>query len=437
MRKILCCLMLTSLFVCHKSTVGLGRWYQYFKSAKEVETKISGPQQSGLEKERKNFNPFEHVMGISEAEFKTRSLADQKKFLQNGFLINEKTKKRFAVGTFEQKSIQVLRAQVAQKKQGPGCTFHVIEGYDKAWEHWFRDKVDITALQADSNNKDAVFQVASNFNALEGGGSPKAGIMSYLSPGLYVQGEAAVLSAMPGIIDRNYYVQHEVNGTTYQGQREKQINFLQQFSLTNRPFIPVNNGYLGTINDIDMFANATDEQMRAYEGRVLIGFHEGIQVIGGLGPQKSELPHYKAIQVNDESQRVNQVFAAAMMNPSWNNKGEEKLARMLLNAAYEGILSFSHIKQKNKVFLTLIGGGVFHNKLSWIADAIDRAVRESLNKGNMQINLVVHYSQGYDPSDWDYLKTKMLGLVNASNGTYTRYKQDGVHQVDGYATQQL
>lgn len=75
-------------------------------------------------------------------------------------------------------------------------------------------------------------------------------------------------------------------------------------------------------------------------------------------------------------------------------KGEEKLARMLFNAAHEGILLFSYIKQKNKVFLPLIGGGVFHNKLSWIADAIDRAVREFLN-----------------------------------NGTYTRYKQAGIYQV--------
>lgn len=377
-----------------------------------------------LEKQRTIFDPFENVMGISEKSFQQLPLYKQSSYLQNGYLVNQKTGTRYATGLFEQKSLEDLRAELAKKPAGKGCTFHVIEGFDKPWESWFRHKVDITALQADPKNKDAVFQVASNFNALEGNGDPRMGIMPYLSPSLYVQGEAAVLSAMPGTIYRMYYAPHVIQGKKYYGQLEKQVNFLQNFSSTNPPFIPVKNGYLGSIQDIGMFDIASHEQIQEYTGRVVLGFHEGIQVTGGLGPQKSELPIYKAVKITDDTQRVNQVFAAAMMNPSSANLGEQKLARILLNAAYERILKYSEAKNKKKVFLTLIGGGVFNNKLTWIADAIEKAVRGCLNQGNLDIYLVVYYSQEYDSSEWNYLKEKMKTLVEQSGGTYTQYKKD-------------
>ncbi|NRB21417.1 hypothetical protein HRU45_01605, partial [Candidatus Dependentiae bacterium] len=68
--------------------------------------------------------------------------------------------------------------------------------------------------------------------------------------------------------------------------------------------------------------------------------------------------------------------------------------------------------------------GVFNNKLTWIADAIEKAVRGCLNQGNLDIYLVVYYSQEYDSSEWNYLKEKMKTLVKQSGGTYTQYKKD-------------
>ncbi len=53
------------------------------------------------------------------------------------------------------------------------------------------------------------------------------------------------------------------------------------------------------------------------------------------------------------------------------------LARMVLNSSYEATLAAGAINAarsgNNTVWLTLVGGGVFHNPITWIVDAIERA----------------------------------------------------------------
>ena len=45
----------------------------------------------------------------------------------------------------------------------------------------------------------------------------------------------------------------------------------------------------------------------------------------------------------------------------------------ILNASYEGIFSVAAQNPTKKLFLTFIGGGVFQNSMTWIANAILRA----------------------------------------------------------------
>jgi hypothetical protein len=53
-------------------------------------------------------------------------------------------------------------------------------------------------------------------------------------------------------------------------------------------------------------------------------------------------------------------------------------ARLVLDASYEAILCAAlinaHSHGNYKLFLTLVGGGVFRNEKSWILDAIRRAL---------------------------------------------------------------
>ena len=388
-----------------------------------------------LEARREAFDPFAYVTGISEKYFKTLTHAQKQAMMHNGVLINSKTGQQWDMGSIEIASIAQLREQAVSKQTGTGCVFNVIEGYDQPWNNWFRDKVDVTALQAQVKNKDAVFQVASNFNGLEGSGAPAAGIMPYLNPSLYVQGEAAALSAMPGIIYRMYYMPHQVNGITYYGQLRQQLNLLEHFK-DGLYAIPVSSGYIGSVPHLDVFAQLSDADLKELAGKVNVALHADVQVSGGLGPLKSELPIYKAVKVVDQSQKVNQIFAAAL-NPYQNNSqspGYKNLAQMLLYAAYEGALKSAYVNGKKKVYLTLIGGGVFGNKLLWITRAIEHAAREFQAKGDMEINLVVYYSGSYkeqDPVAWSRFETTMSSLVQQSGGSYVQYKKDGAHYKHG------
>lgn len=78
---------------------------------------------------------------------------------------------------------------------------------------------------------------------------------------------------------------------------------------------------------------------------------------------------------------VTQVFCSAISVAYSGQTADEwePLARAVLNAAYEGTLltAAKDVLEgvgSGVVFLTLVGGGVFGNELSWIADAIAHAM---------------------------------------------------------------
>ncbi len=221
---------------------------------------------------------------------------------------------------------------------------------------------------------------------------------------------------------------HVVNGTTYYGQLQEQLNLLEQFNTA--PVIPVHNGYIGQVPNIDEFANLSDAELKALAGKVQSAFHSDIQVSGGLGPLKNELPNYMAVKVIDPSQRINQIFAAAL-NPYGDkakSKGFKNLAQMLLYAAYESALRSAYAHGKKKVFLTLIGGGVFENDLSWIMQAIEHAVTPFLTYGNLEINLIVYYSGDYkqkNAATWQQFESRMAALAQKSGGHYIQYHTAG------------
>ncbi len=398
------------------------------------------------EAKREPVDFFEQVMGITEAEFLRRSPADRLTFFTPTssyetpqVLKNTKTKKEFSTGIFRTININTLRNQALHKHKGSGCKFNVIEGFDDPTKNWFRSKVDVAALQADPANKDAVFQVASNFNGLEAGGNPDAGLMIYLSRDYFVQGETAAISAAPGLIYRMYYIPfRDAEGTTYYGQsKERQINFLANFSsaANEKERIPVINGYPDD-NDtvLEHFNKMNDNQLHIYSGVVNIGVQEGVQVTHGLSKLKNEQPEQGRITrwapVTNPEQYINQVFSAAYMVKGAASQ-YENVARMILQASYEGVLKYAFFYDKKKVFLTLIGGGVFNNPIEWIAEALIKAVREFTDKGDMEITLVIYSSGLYSTNSyWNTFVRELLTLTQQTKGTYTRYKKDGTYKVE-------
>lgn len=364
---------------------------------------------------REYFNPFENIAGITESAFRKLSSSARQslgrkrvKPYAGDFMLYKGTEKTLKSLTF--RSIR----------------FNVIEGAENPDGKWFRKNLDTPALQVALENAGAVFQVASNFDCLEGNGGQKSQIMHYLSPGMYVQGEAASISAMPGTIHRMYF--------------QKPVNLLKDFA--QKWNFNYSSGYVGAIPRInEQFGSLTELELIKASQDVYVGIQKDVCVTGGYGPTRQELkqsPHneYLAVKINPHNaQRITQVFTAAL-NPYQNDSkspGFKGLAKIFLYAAYGRTLEYS-LENADKLFLTLVGGGVFENKVEWIAQAIKHGCEKMFVTSDskpLEVNLVVYNSAGYkDRQDWAKAEAILKDLVATSGGSWTRYTVAGEEKIN-------
>lgn len=333
------------------------------KSASSVQKKYS---------QRRSF--IEDIVGMSEERFKEQLRNDNFENIAihrgaNGLVLTT-PRGTFNCGNFEQLSIGDLQ-QLAQEKprnqQAKAGTFSIIA---RRPNYADRSVVDVATLQAMPENRDAVFQVASNFNCLEAVDANQNIEEQLLTSYIYdmTQGPFASISAAPGTILRRYFLFYDqaktasMWGQSRQGQNR--INLLsdvaEKIHVTPAGYVQFNNNSVRP-NNVDDYR------------RIKIGFHGGVQVtFGGMSDRNSH-----AI-VADKNQLINQVFTAAINFASADNRPYrqqpmgQSWAVNILNAAYEGTLLSAYVKNKNKVFLTLIGGGVFNNNMHLIVNAIAR-----------------------------------------------------------------
>jgi len=232
---------------------------------------------------------------------------------------------------------------------------------------------DVRHLHCDPTNRDAVFQVASQFNLLEMVGpsvTPERGVGGYEND--HTQGPACAVAAGAGTIYRNYFV--EVDGK--RGQTAKrQVDCLADLgtALGNRAeaLWTMRNGY----------ALATSEGLEQINGQLAtLGDREKEQLTGQLkvGIQRQTevtLPHEGAAPL-----LVSQVYGSALPVAYSEQSAEqwELLARLVLEASYEATFAAAVLNQQqtgnNKLYLTLLGGGAFGNRTDWILHAIRRGM---------------------------------------------------------------
>ncbi len=225
-------------------------------------------------------------------------------------------------------------------------------------------------LHEDKQNENAVFQAASQFNLLEMVAphiSPENGVDRYEND--YTQGPACAIACGAGTIYRNYFA--DVNGVKGQ-TRDNQIDCLDLIGeeLRNDELLlwTMKNGYA----------------LPCYEGILYVN-----KVI--LGLDKREREELKAklkvgiqsdteVTISESRHRVSQVYCSAL--PVSYSQIEpimfETFAKLILEATYEATL-YAALRNMdrtncNKVFLTLVGGGAFGNKLDWILDSIAIAI---------------------------------------------------------------
>ena len=246
----------------------------------------------------------------------------------------------------------------------------------------FKDKLKVKEVVANvqdlhclAENKNALFQVASQFNLLEMIGpqiTPEQGIDRYERD--YTQGPACAIACGAGTIYRNYFVKV---GSQIGQSSKNQINCLdligEELNNEELNLWKMENGYalvnkegLLTINK--KIARLTDEEREILKGKLKVGIQWNTEVT--LAPDK---------------QKVSQIYCSAL--PVAYSQIEsfywEGFARIILEATYEATLFTALINMdkngSNKVFLTLVGGGAFGNEEYWILESLQKAIRKFKN----------------------------------------------------------
>ncbi len=273
-------------------------------------------------------------------------------------LLSKANGKSWRCGTLETPSLSVLRERVRRSSAGPSPTT-------------IREVVaDVQSLHYDASNAGAMFQVASQFNLLEMTSpnvTPEDGV------GIYerdcTQGPACAIAAGAGTIYRNYFA--EVNGQIGQ-TADNQIDCLADIGArlgnTDRRLWEVTNGY--ALPSRTGLARVNDRLMHLDESKL-----DGLRGLLRIGVQVDT-----QVTLSNASHVVSQAYCSAM--PVAYTEDSSQLwgpfATLVLEAAYEATvcaaIENAHRTGNNRLYLTLLGGGVFGNEIEWILGSIHRAV---------------------------------------------------------------
>ncbi len=246
---------------------------------------------------------------------------------------------------------------------------------------------DVQDLHSDPANAGAMFQVASQFNLLEMTHhevTPEAGVGGYEYD--RTQGPACAIAAGAGTIYRNYFA--EVNGKIGQSA-DNQIDCLSDLggALGNKGnrLWGMRNGYAlataGGLKDISLKIDSSGEQeVDKLRELLRIGIQWNTEVT-----------------IADTAHTVSQAYCSALPVGYSSHSPElwEPFARLILEASYEATFCAAILNAaetgNNTLFLTLIGGGVFENRMEWIMDAIVRSLKIY---GNRDLDVaIVSYGQ--------------------------------------------
>jgi hypothetical protein len=266
--------------------------------------------------------------------------------------------KAFTYGELETPSLSELRERV--RASNPAAGKMVV-----------REAIaDVRDLLQSDTNTGALFQVASQFNLLEMASpdvTPEHGIGIY--EGDHTQGPACSIVAGAGTIYRNYFA--NIGGKIGQSAAN-QIDCIADLGATlgntKECLWEMCNGYV----------LASEEGLREITNRLIASSEDEIDVLRKL--LRIGVQWNTQVTLNGATHNISQAYCSALpvaysKHPSnlW-----KKFAQLILEASYEATLCAAILNSvkngSNKIFLTLLGGGVFGNDIDWIIDGINRAL---------------------------------------------------------------
>jgi hypothetical protein len=292
-------------------------------------------------------------------------------------LVSKANSRRFDVGTFSCPTLASLRAEARTLlerlgPQGPTVLSHRAVG-------------DIFTEHHRPENRGAVFQVASQFNALEFAHAyavPEEGVADYANDP--TQGPACSLACGAATVFRNYFATVDPSRPNEGQRRDSQLNNADLLSraLSNidranggsgEPLFRVVNGYTqGSVEGLTRLSTIlADVDRDELIGALKISVHSRVGVdFANRGWGVPPAPTH-----------VTQAFCSAVSCAYTRIETSHwaPLATMVLDGAYEATLLTAFVEKargigSGRVFLTLLGGGVFGNEDTWITASIARAV---------------------------------------------------------------
>jgi len=249
----------------------------------------------------------------------------------------------------------------------------------------------VQALHADVTNAGSLFQVASQFNLLEmvsPSVTPEHGVGIYEND--HTQGPACAIAAGAGTIYRNYFA--PVNGQIGQSA-SNQIDCLEDLGRglgnSDNRLWQMRNGYAlasrsGLIEISNRLRAANEHERDELRKLLRIGIQWNTQVT-----------------LKGSTHRVSQAYCSALPLAHANHPSDlwEEFARLVLEASYEATICTAILNGRStgnhRVFLTVLGGGVFGNETHWITDGITRALK-LYQDWNIEVAIVSYgVSKGY------------------------------------------
>ena len=319
-------------------------------------------------------NWFNRLTGFNEEAYATTQAQLE---VQGNTLRSKVNGRCFGIGHFEMVSLAELRQRVAQEQVKAAPTnVSIVTG-------------DVRQMHQMPQYAGALFQVASQFNALEMVGpsvTPEDGVTRYEHD--RTQGPACAIAAGAATIYRNYFVpvgeqigqsaRHQLDGLTDLGGA-----LSAELGCPVSDLWHMQNGYaLATKTGLDKISALLlkmDESARSeLAGHLRIGLHQDVEVTDGQ---------------TSPGQLVSQAFCSALpvaygrvAQPHWQG-----FAQLVLDAAYEATLWAAVLNCRqggsNIVLLTMLGGGAFGNATDWIHTAIRRALKKAQGHG-LDVRLV-------------------------------------------------
>ena len=300
---------------------------------------------------------FETLTGFTEqSPQQVRSML----YLDGGWLVSRANGLRWHWGHFEAPTLQELRRRTAQALQQANGKLRLRE-----------QVADVRCLHADPENAHALFQVASQFNLLEMLSpqvTPEEGVGLY--GGDMTQGPASAVAAGAGTIWRNYLMPlPRQTGQTADLQMDCLAGLGRALGNRDNRLWQMRNGYLipgpdGLPEITRLLEHSTVQQRDALAGLIRVGIQSDTQVT-----------------LDQCSHRVNQVYCSALPVAycSFPADSWAVFARFVLQAAYEATFHAALEQQalygRDRLYLTLLGGGAFGNRTQWVMDALWRALQ--------------------------------------------------------------